>query len=288
MKNRHAFTIVELIVGAAVSSVLAVAIFALMNAGMILSAKNLSLNLTSNTMRGALDRVEQVVQQADTMPELIDTTGTVITTGPAAGIKFDRAVGSPYVVTVTAGTIPSATTTLTLTRSTNAVASPAVPSVGDIIRIATTASTLRPRIQTVSVGAIDGQLRQPFTIGLTAALGTTITPASGAIVTARLVRNAAFLVMTSNGKRELRYYHTFDTATNLADITKYSLITDQIGAAPEDGTPFSLIQYENKSFVSFSLRVRASNADQGMRSQQRDQYSTYSRTETLIRPKTTP
>jgi type II secretory pathway pseudopilin PulG len=287
MKCR-AFTIVEILVGAAISSILAVAIFALMNVGMILSAKNLSLNLTSNSMRTALDRVEQVVQQGDTMPELINTAGTVVATGPAAGIKFDRAVGSPYVVTVSGGTIPAATTSLTLTRSTHPVASPPVPTAGDVVRIATTATTLRPRIQSVVSGAVNGQARQPFTVTFEAALGTTVTPVAATIVTAELVRNVAFLVMPANGKPELRYYGSFDTTTNLNDPTKYVVVTDQIGTAAADATPFSLVMSGAQSFVSFSLRVRASNNDRGIRGQQRDQFNTYSRTETLIRPKTIP
>ena len=287
--KRQAFTLIEIMVGAAISSIIAVAIFALMNAGMILSAKNLSLNLTSNSMRTALDRVEQGVQQADTMPELINTSGTVVATGPAAGIKFDRTVGSPYVVTLTAGSIPSAATSLVLTRSTHAIASPPPPSPGDIIRIATTATTLRPRVQSVTTGAVNAALaRQPFTTTLTAALGTTVTPITATVVSAKIVRNVAFMVMPANGKPELRYYHTFDTTTNYNDPTKYSVVTDQIGVAAADATPFSIVQYDGKPFVSFSLRVRASNADKGMRAQQIGDYNTFSRTEALIRPKTIP
>ena len=281
-------------VGAAISSILAVAIFALMNAGMILSAKNLSLNLTSNSMRTALDRVEQVVQQGDQgdsgnspIPKLIDTTGASVTAGAAAGIKFDRFLGAPYVVTLTSGSIPAASTSLTLTRSTHAVASPPAPQPGDIIRIATTLSTLRPRIQSVTPGTVNAQSRQPFTVSLTAALGTTITPLTASVVSARLVRNVAFIVMPSNGKNELRYYHTFDTTTNLNDPAQYSVVTDQIGVGTGDATPFSIVTVGGESFVNFALRVRASNADSGMRGQQRDQFNTYTRTETLIRPKNT-
>ena len=285
--KRNAFTLIELVVGAAISSILAVSIFALMNAGMILSAKNLSLNLTSNSMRTALDRVEQVVQMADTMPELINTSGTVVATGPAAGIKFDRALGSPYVITITSGSIPGSSTSLTLTRSTHAVASPPVPSAGDIIRIATQA-TLRPRVSSAVAGAVDGLSRQAFTTNLTAALGTTITPSTATVVSARLVRNVAFMVMPANGKPELRYYHTFDTTVDYNDPTKYAVVTDQIGNAAADSTPFSLVTLDSKTYISFSLRVRAGNADAGLRGQQLGDYNTFSRTEALIRPKTTP
>ena len=65
----------------------------------MLSARNLALNVTNNALRGSLDRAEQLIQQADSMPVLIDTSGNAAT-GPAAGIRFDRFVGAPYVLTV--------------------------------------------------------------------------------------------------------------------------------------------------------------------------------------------
>ena len=282
--KRQAFTLIEVLVGTAVSAVLATAIFALLNAGMILSAKNLSLNLTSNSIRTALDRVEQGVQMGNAMPTLIDTAGADVAAGPAAGIKFDRVVGSPYVVTLPPGGIPASATTLTLTRSTHPVASPPVPSVGDIILITVNEATVRARIQLVGVGAVAGG-RQSFAITLTAPIGTAVVPITATIVSARIVRNVAFLVMPANGKPQLRYYQTFDTTTNLNSPAGYTLVTDQIGTAAADATPFSIVPVGTQSFVSFSLRVRASNADSGMRSQQRDQFNTYSRIETMIRPK---
>ena len=173
--KRRAFTLLELLVAVAISSILAVGMFALLNAGMILSAKNLSLNLTSNSMRTALDRVEHEVQLCDTtdatsVPQLINTSGAVVTTGPAAGVQFDRAIGSPYVVTVTGGTIPSSTTSLTLTRSKHPLASPPIPQPGDIVRIALTDAAMRPRIQSKNVGTVDAQLREPCTVTFEAAL----------------------------------------------------------------------------------------------------------------------
>ena len=87
--------------------------------------------------------------------------------------------------------------------------------------------------------------------------------------------------MPAGGKPELRYYDSFDTTTNLNDSTKYVVVTDQIATASDDVTPFSL----TTTSVNFSLRVRASENDRGMRGRQLDQFNTYNRTETLIRPK---
>ncbi len=286
MKSKcRAFTLIEILVGAALSSVIAVAIFALMNAGMILSAKNLALNLTSNSMRSALDRVEHVVQMGDSMPVLVDTSGATVSAGAAAGIKFDRYLGGPFVITTSGSGLPSTTTTMTLTRSTHAVASPPAPKAGDIVRIATTDDTLRPRIQSVVAGTVDAQSRQAFTVTLTAALGTTITQATGTIMTAKTIRNAAFIVMPSNGRQELRYYDTFDTTTDLNDATKYILVTDQMGVQTADTTPFTIVTKEGKSFVNFSLHVRSAN---GLRAMQRDEFNSFNRIDTQIRPKTIP
>ena len=282
----RAFTLIEILVGTALSSGIAVAIFALMNAGMILSAKNLALNLTSNSMRGALDRVENVVQMGDTMPVLVDTAGATVAAGAAAGISFDRYVGGPFVISVSGGTLPASTTTLTMTRSTHAVAAPPVPRAGDIVRIATY-DTLRPRIQSVVAGTVDAQSRQAFTVTLTAPLGTTLTQAAATIMSAKIVRSAGFIVMPSNGRRELRYYDTFDTTTNLNDATKYVLVTDQMGVLAADTTPFSIVQSEGKYFVNFSLHVR-SEKGAGLRGMQRDEFNSFNRIDTQIRPKTIP
>ena len=286
--KRQAFTLVEVLVGTAVSAILAVAIFGMLNTGMILSAKNLSLNLTSNSMRTALDRVEQIVQMGNAMPTLIDTAGANVSAGAAAGIKFDRVVGSPYIVTLPAGGIPASATTLTLTLSTHPVASPPAPSAGDIVLInVNEATSLRARIQSVGIPIAAGPARVSYLVTLSAPLGTAVAPIAATIVSARLVRNVAFLVMPANGKQELRYYQTFDTTTNLNNLAGYTVVTDQIGTAAADITPFSIVPVGAQTFVSFSLRVRASNADKGMRTQQRDQFNTYSRIETLIRPKIT-
>jgi prepilin-type N-terminal cleavage/methylation domain-containing protein len=286
--NKHGFTLVELIVGAAVASIIAVAIFALMNAGVILSAKNLSLNLTSNSLRGALDRVEQAVQRGDSMPQLVDNNGAPVSAGAAPGIKFDLYVGSPFIITAGAGGLPASTTTLTLTRSTNAIASPPPPRPGDVIVIANTSASLRPRIQSVTTGAVDAQLRQPFTITLDAPLGTAVVPTAGTILSSKLVRSVGFMVRPSNGCQELRYYDTFDTTTNYDDPTRYVLITDKLGDDAADTTPFSLAQIEGKTFLNLSLRVRASDTDKGIRGRQRDSFNTYNRVETVVRPKTVP
>jgi hypothetical protein len=287
--SRAGFTLIEILVSGIVSTAVGIAVFAFLNAGMFLTAKNLSLNLTSNQMRGALDRVEQVLQQGDTNPVLIDTTGaTVASSSAAAGVKLDRYIGGPYVVTTTSGSIGASATTLTITRSTNALASPPLPAVGDIIRIDGTATSLRPRVASTSVGTPDGSLRQAVTVTLASSLGTTVTATSGSVLTSKLVRQVAFIVMTNGAKKELRFYNSIETTTNLNDPTKYTVITDQLATQSADTTPFTIASVSGGNFVNFSLRVRTDTYDNRLRNKQSDEYNTFSRVDTSMRPKVNP
>ena len=280
------FSIVETLVGAAAAMMVGVGIFSILNTGTMLSARNLALNVTSNALRGSLDRAEQLLQQADSMPILVDATGAA-TTGPAAGVRFDLFVGAPYVMTVAASGLPAASTTLALQRSTDALASPPVPVAGDIVMIDGEASTLRPRISSCSTVAPDALLHQTMTATLSAALGTLVT-GSSTTLTAKLIRNVALIVVPNGAKRELRYYPSFDLTTSLSDTTKYSVLTDQVGMQSDDATPFTLITNQGKSFVNMSFRVRSNKFDQRLLGKQSDQFNTFSRIDVQIRPKVNP
>lgn len=281
------FSIVETLMGALASAVVGVGVFTILNTGSMLSARNLSLNVTSNSLRAALDRAENLVQQADSMPVLIDTSGSPVATGTAAGIRFDRFIGAPYVMTIPTGGLPSSTSSLSLKRSTNPLASPPVPTVGDVIRIDGESSTLRPRVSAIAASPPDALLRQTLTATLAAPLGVTVS-GSSTTLTSRLVRNVALIVIPNGGKRELRYYHSYDLTTNLNDVTKYTILTDQIGMQTEDAKPFSLVQIQTKSFVNVSFRVRANKFDQRLMDKQGDQFNTFARVDVQIRPKVNP
>ncbi|MDB6150367.1 MAG: hypothetical protein JWQ44_1815 [Chthoniobacter sp.] len=280
------FTLVELLVSGAIASTIGIAVFMFMHAGMFLAAKNLSLNLTSNSMRTALDRVENVLQQGDNNPSLIDATGAPAT-APAAGVKVDQFLGAPYVVTAPVTGLPATTTSMTLTRSTNALASPPLPKAGDVIRIDGTDATVRPRVASVVVGAINSA-RQPITVTLTEPLGTPVIFVSSTVITAKLVRPVAFIVLPNGSRKELRYYDRFEPVPNVHDATQYVVVSDQIGLQGEDATPFSMSQIAGKNFVAFSLRVRASDYDRRLFGKQVDEFNTFSRVETYVRPKVNP
>jgi len=286
-KDIEAFTIVEMMTAAVVAGFVGVAVFSMTDTGMMMTARNLSENLTNNHERKSLDRVEEVIQQAYTMPVLVNTSGAAASS-PAAGVSFDYFVGSPYVLTVSGSSLLSSTTSLTLVRSTNAVVWAPVPSVGDVVMINGAPSTVRARITSVVVGSTNGSAQQTITVNLASALGSAVSVPSSGILTAALVHKVAFIVMPEGSGYELHYYPSYETTSNLNDPTQYIMLSDQIGLNTPDPTPFTLSQIESTNFVTLSLRVRSSVYDQRLSTKQADQFNTYARLDAYIRPKINP
>ena len=284
-RHRSAFTLVEVLIGSAVGVIASIGVFAVINAGSMLTARNLSVNLTSNAMRKSLDRVEQVLQQSETIPVLIDTAGNT-TVGPAAGVRFDRYIGGPYVIDAPAG-LAANVTSIALVRSTASSASPPLPQAGDVIRISGS-DLLRPRIASIVVSAPDAALHQTTSATLTDPLGTAIATPSGGQFVARLVRRQAMIVMPAGGARQLRFYPSLDTTTDLNNSSSYILVSDMVGLQADDATPFTNDTPLGINFVKMSLRVRASKFDARLLGKQGDQFNTFARVDTYIRPKVNP
>jgi type II secretory pathway pseudopilin PulG len=285
--DRGAFTLVEIMIAAAVATVVGLAIFTSIYTAMLMAARNLSVNLTNNSERKALDRIEQVIQQANTMPTLITNTGAAATS-PAAGVTFDYYLGGPYVLTVSGSTVPATTTSLAIVRSTNVVASPPLPNPGDVLMINGAPSSIRARISTVVVGATNGSAQQTITVTLANQLGAAVPIPTSGILTAYLVRMVAFIVMPEGTGQELHYYGSYETTTNLYDPTQYIMLTDQVGLLSGAATPFSLIQIQSASFVGLAFQVRSNQFDQRLNKKQADQFNTFARVDVYIRPKINP
>jgi hypothetical protein len=285
--GRGAFTLIEIMIAAAVATVVGLAIFTSMNTAMFMAARNLSVNLTNNSERKALDRIEQVIQQANTMPVLITTTGAA-GTSPAAGVSLDYYLGGPYVSTVSGSTLPASTSALSIVRSTNAVASPPIPNPGDVLMINGAPSSVRALISTVVVGATDGSGHQTIAITLVNQLGAAVSIPTSGTLTSTLVRKVAFIVMPEGTGEELHYYGSYETTTNLSDPTKYIMLTDQVGLLAGANTPFSLVQIQSASFVGLSLQVRSNQFDQRLSGKQADKFNTFARVDVYIRPKINP
>jgi hypothetical protein len=192
------------------------------------------------------------------------------------------------VLTVTGSTIPASTTSLTIVRSTNAVASPPIPNPGDVLMINGAPSTVRARISTVVVGATNGSSQQTITVTLTNQLGAAVSIPTSGVLTAYLVRKVAFIVMPGGNGNELHYYGSYETTTNLSDPTQYVMLTDQVGLLTGAATPFSLVQIQSASFVGLSFQVRSNQFDQRLYGKQADQFNTFARVDVYIRPKINP
>jgi hypothetical protein len=221
------------------------------------------------------------------MPTLITATGATATS-PAAGVTFDYYRGGPYVLNVTGSTIPANTTTLTIIRSTNAVASPPIPTAGDVLMINGEPTTVRARVSAVVVGTTNGSLQQTITVTLANQLGAAIPIPTSGTLTAYLVRKVAFIVMPGGNGNELHYYGSYETLTSLGDPTQYVMITDQVGLLTGAATPFSLVTIQNASFVGLSFQVRSNQFDQRLLGKQADLFNTFGRVDVYIRPKINP
>jgi prepilin-type N-terminal cleavage/methylation domain-containing protein len=290
-RPRHAgFTLVELLVGTVVGALVALGVFAFINTGSLLAARNLSVNLTSNSMRGALDRIEHLIEQSNNTPVLMAASGAAVAgNGPAAGVRFDLFKGGPVLISP-AGSNPPATSLSSGATGMSiryAQASSRDPAGSDIV-IFDGGSNVRPRLNwpPTSTSAPSVGMRQ-YVMNLAAPLASGVTATTA--LRARLVRDVALVVVTAGANRELRYYTDMATTTNMSDASKYTVLTDQIATeTAADATPFSLTTISTRTFVAVSLRVRASNFDRRLLGKQADQFNTFAQVNSVIRPKVNP
>lgn len=293
MKSRKpaGFTLIEVIVGMAAATILGVGTFYLLNTTMLLWSKNFSFNVTGNSLHRSIDRLEQYLQQADTMPTLIDDMGSAVASGSAEGVTFDYFVSSSYVVTVSSSGLPASTSSLTMTFYAGDAnsASQQIPVKGDVVRIDGTDPALRPVVNNnpTASGSTPGNL--VVTVNLQSSLGTAVPETNVATgVTAKVVRPMAIVVKQNGAVWELRLVRPYQTTADLNDATKYVVLSRQIGMLAADQTPFSITTNNTKSFVSCSLRLRADAYDQVLANKQKDGFATFARADLSIRPKSNP
>ncbi|MES2572161.1 MAG: hypothetical protein V4710_19150, partial [Verrucomicrobiota bacterium] len=77
-KLLSAFTLTETLIASAVGLIVSVLALSYLRVGTILFAKNIGTNLSSNELRGSLDRLGDRIQNAVNMPVLIDASGAAI------------------------------------------------------------------------------------------------------------------------------------------------------------------------------------------------------------------
>ncbi len=283
-------TLVEMIVYMGVGVILSYVTYSFMTSAMVLYAKNMSIVHSHTNLRSTLDRLNNNLQQANSRPVLIDTTGNAAVTSAAAGLYYDRYLGDPYVVTNSSGSgLPSSTTTLTITRSTAALASPPLPLPGDALLISNPAGNVRALVATSTPGTIDASAqRQPITITLTAALGTTIGWTSPEVRTATLVHREAFLVVPNGDQSEFRFYKNFEPVPSISDSANYALISNQLSAVTGETTPFSIDTLGNDKIVRASLFARSTEFSTYLSNKQAYNFNTFVRLNTVLASRLRP
>ena len=92
-----AFTLVEVMVAVAAGAVLVSVMYALLNFGTTLFAKNVAVNMAHQEARNGMMRVARDIHQAVSIPQLVDDKlQPVSTAGPAAGVTFQVVGKGPF------------------------------------------------------------------------------------------------------------------------------------------------------------------------------------------------
>ena len=95
--GRHGFSLVEIMVAVAAIGLVVVAMFALLNFGMTLFARNVAINMAHQQARNGMMRVVRDIHEAISIPQLVDANlNPVASAGPTAGITFQVIAKGPF------------------------------------------------------------------------------------------------------------------------------------------------------------------------------------------------
>ncbi|MEQ1854267.1 MAG: hypothetical protein ABMA01_22080, partial [Chthoniobacteraceae bacterium] len=256
-QRRSGTTLVEVMIYVGIAVVISAVAFSFLVSQTRLYAKNMALVRSHSDARTGLDRLVNNLQQANGLPVLITTAGTV-TTGAAAGLYFDRYLGDPYVVTHPGGTgLTAAATSLTITRSTVPLASPPLPGAGDTLLIDAPGDPVRAVIATSTPGAIDAtNQRQTIALTLKSPLGKAVTWNASQVQTSRLVHREAFIVVPGVASAELRFFPNFEPMPVLTNAANYTVVSNQLGIQAGETLPFSIADEAGDKIVRAGLVER--------------------------------
>jgi type II secretory pathway pseudopilin PulG len=135
--RERGFTLGEILVSLAITGVVGLVLFSVLQAGSVLLAKNTGINITHGNARLAADRLLALIQSAVASPILVDSSLNPISgDGPAAGITFLRLASTSTYSNV--NNVSASATTLRVHRTAGMPAA----EVGDVlIMIGTDATT---------------------------------------------------------------------------------------------------------------------------------------------------
>ena len=286
-------TLAETMVYAIIGLVISCVAYTFLTSTTQLYAKNLSIVHSHSDMRSVLDRTLNNMQQGNSLPVLIDTTGTAVATPPSAGLYYDSYRGDPYVITNPSGNgLPVGTASAILTCSMAALASPPAPAVGDAIIISNPSGDVRIPLTACVAGAFDSvNNRQPYTVTFASALASAISWTAAETRTATLVHREAFLVVPVSGYSELRYFKDFEpipNAAGLANTANYTVITKQLSVLAGETTPFSIATVGTDKIVKASFFARCTDYSNYLSTKQAFEFNSFVRVNTSLSSRLRP
>ncbi|MES2569828.1 MAG: hypothetical protein V4710_07190 [Verrucomicrobiota bacterium] len=95
--STQAFTLVEVSVSSAITSLIGYVLYLVFMNGTVLYAKNTAINSAHQQARIAVMKIEDNIHRCVSVPQLVDSNRATVTgNGPAAGIAFHRFAGGPH------------------------------------------------------------------------------------------------------------------------------------------------------------------------------------------------
>jgi len=214
--RREGFSLIEVLVATGAMGVIATVMWALLNFGLNMFARNVRVNMAHQQARNGTMRVIRDLHQSISIPQLVDVNFQPVTTaGPAAGVTFQIVTSGPF-------EIDNDPTSPQLLQVATPRPNPSPPSIGDHMVV------LDYNIETdiVDVTAA-GVGTNHWNIFLTNNDETRIQTKSGSFVVCYITRRVGYMV---NGG-ELRFYPNL-----IKTPSQYYVVAHNITSA----TPFSI------------------------------------------------
>jgi hypothetical protein len=270
-----AYTLIELIIYAAMGCVLSLISYSALRSAATLSVKNTNLVRSHDDLRSAYDRLARNLLSANNVPTLVSATGATVPitdTTYAAGISYDRAIGGTYILSPWpgAGNVTATQTSLNVLRSADSLAYREPPKAGDIFIIPSATGNLRATVTTCISNGITNNV-EALTCGISAPLGQAIYWVADAPITAKLIRPEAFIVIGN----ELRYYPDFEPIPSLSDTNAYRLMTDQVSTQSGEQTPFCVKNFNGDRILTSTLQIRERPNASWIADEEQNSYNTY-------------
>ena len=279
-----AFTLNELLIASAISSVVVLGLYSFFSVSQSVSTKALTIASTAASSRNTLQKVKQAIESAHRAPTLTglsvsaSTSITAVVTGTdgsitvnrANGIYIDRFIGGPYILDLSAsGTAGLTAAATTLTFQKHELSANPIPDIQDFdgIYITTTAvpgansTSRRVSVSNATKGSTTGNLTT-FTVDLPSdsPLGIAIpNPPGMPRITATLVRPVwivAWPVLSSSNTviaGELRYYEPYAASLNNYTSSKMFIAPQYFSnipvGSPNYGAPMPFSMPNDNSVV---------------------------------------